>query len=364
MTLETIIKDRIREQGPISVSDYMQLCLSHPQFGYYIKQDPFGTRGDFITAPEICQIFGELIGIWCADLWIQSGGGPASLVELGPGRGTLMQDALRATRNIPEFHNHLTVQMIETSPVLQTAQFYTLQNAHDRIEWEETIDHLPEEPCLIIANEFFDALPIRQYVQTAEGMKERCIGIDRESNQLCFELKQQGLSLARSDSDIPVGTIIESSQASKEILGRLCDHIAEFGGAILTIDYGYLGQAHQDTLQAVKNHAFHHVLKDPGNADLTAHVDFATLREVAESHGCAVHGPVDQGAFLVRLGAEARIGALLQDASEEEGAELIEGAKRLIDPNQMGSLFKVLGITADHSLTPAGFHADPLERAE
>jgi NADH dehydrogenase [ubiquinone] 1 alpha subcomplex assembly factor 7 len=364
MTLETEIKNRIRESGPITIADYMELCLSHPQFGYYIKQDPFGERGDFITAPEICQIFGELIGIWCADLWVQSGGGAMALVELGPGRGTLMQDALRATRNIPEFHNHLNVQMVETSPVLQTAQFYALQNAHDRIEWEESIDNLPETPAIIIANEFFDALPIRQYVQTKDGLKERCVGIDSESNELCILQQAPGLSLVSGGEGIAEGTVIESSQAGKAVMHKLCEHLKEFGGAALIIDYGYLGAAHQDTLQAVKNHAFHPVLKDPGDADLTAHVDFATLREVAESHGCAVSGPVDQGPFLVRMGAEARVGALLQDATEEQGMELIEGAKRLIDPNQMGTLFKVMAITADHQLTPAGFDADPFDNAE
>ncbi len=175
-----IIKDKIHAEGSISIADYMQLCLGHPQYGYYIKQDPFGERGDFITAPEISQVFGELLGFWCADMWAQMGGGPAALVELGPGRGTLMQDALRATRNLEDYHDSISVHLMETSPILQTIQFNVLQNAHERLEWMQAIDELPEKPCFIIANEFFDALPIRQHVQTKDGIKERRVGIDSE----------------------------------------------------------------------------------------------------------------------------------------------------------------------------------------
>lgn len=364
MSLETIIKDMIREKGPISIAEYMQLCLGHPQHGYYIKQDPFGERGDFITAPEISQVFGELIGLWCADMWAQTGGGPAALVELGPGRGTLMQDALRATRNLEEFHDHLTVHLVETSPVLQTAQFHTLQNAHDRLEWEEAIDTLPDKPCFIIANEFFDALPIRQHVQTPQGLKERRVGIDAETGALCFVMEQGGLSLAKGDSAIKDGTIIESCQAAKELLGRLCEHLRIHGGALLMIDYGYLGESHQDTLQAVKGHLYHSPLNHPGDADLTAHVDFASLADIAQDYGMAVHGPVEQGKFLVRLGAEIRVERLLQGANEEQGAQLISGVKRLIDPAQMGELFKVMAICADASIYPAGFYAASERDAE
>jgi NADH dehydrogenase [ubiquinone] 1 alpha subcomplex assembly factor 7 len=237
MSLLSIIKEQIHAQGPMTIAEYMSLALGHPQHGYYIKKDPFGSRGDFITAPEISQIFGELIGLWCADMWGQSGSGPAALVELGPGRGTLMQDALRATENIPDFHEYLTVHLIETSPILQTTQFHALQNAHARLEWDETIDALPEKPCFIIANEFFDALPIRQHVQTAQGMKERRVGIDAESGELCFMLEGGGLSLAKGAEEIKEGTVIESCQVAKEIMGKIAAHLAEFGGALLMIDY-------------------------------------------------------------------------------------------------------------------------------
>lgn len=364
MSLLSIIKDTIRAEGPMAISDYMQLCLGHPQYGYYIKKDPFGEQGDFITAPEISQVFGELIGLWCADMWAQTGGGPAGLVELGPGRGTLMQDALRATRNIEEFHDYLTIHLVETSPILQTTQFHTLQNAHERLEWDESIDALPEKPLFIIANEFFDALPIRQHVQTKDGMKERRVGIDEESGELCYVMVSAGLSLAKGDSDIDVGTIIESCQAAKEIVGTLCEHLRAHGGALLMIDYGYLGDSHQDTLQAVKGHLYHSPLKDPGDADITAHVDFNTLAEVAEDHGMAVHGPIEQGKFLVRLGAEIRTEKLLQNANEEQGMLLVEGVKRLIDPAQMGELFKVMAICADSNIYPAGFYATSEQDAD
>lgn len=357
MSLDRIIKDIIRERGPMTVADYMELCLSHSQYGYYIKQDPFGLNGDFITAPEVSQIFGELIGLWCVEMWAQLGGGPMAIVELGPGRGTLMQDALRATRHVEDFHDSITVHMVETSPILQTVQFHTLQNAHERIEWEENIDALPEKPTIFIANEFFDALPIRQHVQTPQGLRERRVAIDSESNELCFVTESGGLSLAKGDTNIKDGTILESCQVGKAIIGKLADHIRSYRGAALIIDYGYLGDSHQDTLQAVKNHLYHPVLSDPGDADITAHVDFATLLDVAADHGVAVHGPVEQGKFLVRLGAELRTERLLATADDEQAVQLISGVKRLIDPAQMGNLFKAIALMSDHSFIPAGFYA-------
>ncbi|MCI5049499.1 MAG: SAM-dependent methyltransferase [Rickettsiales bacterium] len=355
MSLEDIIKETINQDGPISISDYMELCLSHPQYGYYIKHNPFGESGDFITAPEISQVFGELLGLWCADVWAQRGGGPAALVELGPGRGTLMSDALRATRMIEDFHEHITVHMVETSPILQSEQFYKLQNEHERIEWHESIEQLPEKPLIIIANEFFDALPIRQHVQEDGQLKERCVGLSEDGKELAFVNQTAGLSLAKGDSEIKDGTVIESCPLAKSMMGRLAEHIHQYGGALIAIDYGYLGDSHQDTLQAVKDHNFHPVLKDPGKVDLTAHVDFASLLDVAADHGLATHGAVEQGKFLVRLGAEVRTERLLQTASQEQGEQLISGVKRLIDPAQMGELFKVIAVLSDHDIVPAGF---------
>lgn len=356
MSLQQIIKQRISEEGSLSIADYMALCLSHPQHGYYIKQDPFGQHGDFITAPEISQVFGELIGMWCVDIWSQLGQGSVAMVELGPGRGTLMADALRATQGVAEFHDHLTVQLIETSPTLQTTQFYTLKDMHDRLEWEETLDNLPEAPCIVIANEFFDALPIRQYVQTKEGMQERRIGMDEQTGELTFVLQPQGLSLAKADTQIEEGTVMESCPAAKEVMDRLCDHFKAFGGALLAIDYGYLGDSHQDTLQAVRQHSYHSVLENPGDVDLTAHVDFSALANKARERGLSVHGPVEQGTFLVRLGAEIRTQQLLQNASKDQAEALVTGVKRLIDPVQMGHLFKVMAVCSHPQMMPSGFY--------
>jgi len=358
MALEQLIKEKIRENGPISISDYMELCLGHPQYGYYIKQDPFGRQGDFITAPEISQVFGELIGLWCVDIWAQRGGGPLTLVELGPGRGTLMQDMLRATRHIEDFHDSISVCLVETSPMLQTIQFHTLQNSHERLIWEEKIDDLPDTPVIVVANEFFDALPIRQHVQVSGRLCERKVGIDQESGELTFVHETAGLSLAKGGNDIKDGTVVESCQASKTAMAKLADHVRQYGGAALVVDYGYLGESHQDTLQAVKDHLYHPVLRDPGDADITAHVDFHALLEVAEDMGLATYGPVEQGKFLVRLGAQARTERLLQDATEEQAVQLITGVKRLIDPMQMGELFKVIAILSDQDMTPAGFERD------
>ncbi len=355
MSLLDIIRDRIKESGPISVAAYMELCLGHPEHGYYTRRDPFGVAGDFTTAPEISQIFGELLGLWCADMWAQSGGGPAALVELGPGRGTLMQDALRATQGLGEFQDHLTIHMVETSPTLQNVQYHRLRHEHARIEWIESVEQLPGKPLFVIANEFFDALPIRQHVQTEEGLKERLINWDEEKGGLVFVQEVSGPSLATGDGTIEVGTVMESCAVAKQIMHTLATHIKTHGGAAIIIDYGYLGEGHKDTLQAVKNHLFHPVLQEPGQADITAHVDFTSLMEVAADAGAGVHGLVEQGKFLTRLGAEMRAHKLLQSATEDQATQIISGLKRLIDPAQMGDLFKVMAVTADKQMVPAGF---------
>lgn len=364
MNLLEIIKDEIRTQGPITIARYMDLALGHPKHGYYIKRDPFGENGDFVTAPEICQVFGELVGLWSAELWHQMGAGPIQIVELGPGRGTLMADFLRSTKHIDEYHAHMSVHMVETSPHLQDAQYHALRELHDRLEWYDRIEDVPEGPTIFIANEFFDALPIRQHMQTEDGLKERLIGLDEEGD-LQFIMEAGGLSLAKGEETIAKGTVIESCPAAKHIMGEIAQRVKQHGGGALIIDYGYLGESHQDTLQALKNHAFHNVLNEPGEADITAHVDFATLLEVAEGQGVAIHGTVEQGALLSRLGAELRVNMLLQHAAPDQQEHLVSGLRRLIDPNQMGELFKAIAITQQPSILPAGFekeetHVEPL----
>lgn len=353
--LTDILRERIAEQGPISLADYMAMALTHPEHGYYTKYDPLGVRGDFITAPEISQIFGEMIGVWCIEVWRQLGGGPISLVELGPGRGTLMADLLRASRSVPGFHDALTIHMVEASPVLANAQYLKLRHLHPRIEWLDTVEQLPPARTILVANEFFDALPIKQFQMTDEGVRERRVGWDDDAQQFRFELAPPGLQLAKSGSVIPSGTVMEQSPATRSVMRHLSQHLATHGGAALIIDYGYLGEAHHDTLQAVKNHTFHPVLKEPGEADITAHVDFPSLADIASDAGLVVSGPAGQGEFLVRMGAEVRARMLLNQAAPEQKEPLMSGLKRLIDPHAMGDLFKVLGVVSDARVEMPGF---------
>lgn len=345
--LTTLIRKKIEKSGPISIADYMSLALGHPEHGYYIKRDPLGARGDFITAPEISQIFGEMIGLWCAQIWAQMGGGPISIVELGPGRGTLMADLLRATKSAANFHESITIHMVETSPTLAHAQYMKLRDDHPRIEWVDSVDELPKNKTLVIANEFFDALPIKQYVMTAEGMRERRVTWNEALGQFEFILSDPGLMLAKSGTSIPAGTVMEHSPTSRSVMRQLAQHISTHGGAGLVIDYGYLGEAHHDTLQALKSHLFHPVLADPGEADITAHVDFQSLMDIARDAGSTIAPLATQGEFLIRMGAQLRLEILLRNATGPQRQNLITGLERLISPQAMGELFKVMSFTSD-----------------
>ena len=355
--LADIIRARIAEQGSISVAEYMELALAHPEHGYYRKQDPLGARGDFITAPEICQIFGEMIGVWAAQVWLQMGGGPISLVELGPGRGTLMADALRATKKAPDFHDSITIHMVETSPTLAHAQYLKLRDLHPRIEWLDSIDQLPDSPSIIIANEFFDALPIKQFIAAADSVRERRVGWDEEAKEFVFTEGPAGLQLAKSGQTIPPGTVMEQCPAARSIMRSLSARLKNHGGAAIAIDYGYLGEAHHDTLQALKSHQFHPVLREPGEADLTAHVDFSTLMQIARDSGLSVGPLLNQGEFLVRMGAEVRLEQLLKHAAPPQRDPLITGLSRLISPQAMGELFKVMCVSASPSIDLPGLTA-------
>lgn len=353
--LTQIIRDKIAAEGPISIADYMNLALGHPEHGYYRKRDPFGMRGDFITAPEISQIFGEMIGIWCATVWRQMGGGPISLVELGPGRGTLMADLLRATKSTADFHDSITIHMVETSPVLANAQYMRLRHEHPRIEWLDSVEELPKNRMLLVANEFFDALPIKQHVMTDEGIRERRVGWNDAEQKFEFVLGDAGLMLAKSGKAIPSGTVMESSPASRQVMRHIAHHLAQHGGGALIIDYGYLGDAHTDTLQAVKSHLFHPVLEAPGEADITAHVDFTSLMDIARDAGVPAHGLANQGEFLRLLGAELRLEMLVRQATGAQRDQLITGLQRLISPQAMGELFKVMAIVSDPRVEVLGF---------
>lgn len=330
MNLEEIIKNHIRTTGAISVEEYMELALCHPEYGYYMKRDPLGKAGDFITAPEISQVFGEIIGAWLARQWqLQGSPNEIILVELGAGRGTLMADALRATKNVKGFHNALSVHIVEISPSLKQKQWKTLAGKHEKIQWHESIDTLPELPLLLIANEFFDALPIRQFANN----KEIKITLDK-NGELCFS------PIAHNDE------IIETCEPTLSIIKKLSEHIATHTGAALIIDYGYIKGSKGDTLQAIKKHKYHNILSDIGDADITALVDFSALAEAAQTTGVIVHDVMPQGEFLMRYGAGDRTTNLCKISEPEQQKSLISGLKRLADPEEMGELFKVLAITS------------------
>ena len=351
-----ILRERIAESGSISLAEYMELALSHPEHGYYKKQRVFGAGGDFVTSPEISQAFGEMIGIWCVEAWQKLGEENVALVELGPGRGTLMNDLLRATRSMGRFHDSLTIHMVESSPLLANTQYHALRTLHPRIEWLDHIGQLPtHKPLIIIANEFFDALPIKQHVKTPDGICERRVGWDEAAQELCFTLAPPGLQLAKSSTLIADGTVMESCPLARDILRELARKLRVQKGAALIVDYGYLGDAHTDTLQAVKSHLYHPVLKDPGEADITAHVDFSTLMNIAHGEQVAVHGLSTQGRFLASMGVEIRLEALLARAEPEQREALVAGVTRLISPQAMGELFKVMAMTSGVSYSPSGF---------
>jgi len=348
------IAARIERDGPLPVSEFMRLCLAHPEHGYYRTRPAIGAAGDFVTAPEISQTFGELIGLWMAEIWTSIGRpSPVALVELGPGRGTLMADALRAIVKVaPEFRAALHVHLVDINAALRGPQEAALGDASPR--WHETIDTLPEGPLLIIANEFFDALPIRQLVRTDEGWRERCIVLS--DGKLAFGV---GDAVTHHRMVQP-GSVIELSPDSEERVRDLAARIARHRGAALIVDYGPFEAGPVDTLQAIRQQKKVDPLADPGLADLTAHVDFQRLAAVAREAGAAAHGPLPQGALLKRLGIAARAATLVRSAGPVRGGAIEAAIARLIEPDQMGTLFKALAIVDRDQPTPPGFDPQPL----
>ncbi|MCC9620528.1 class I SAM-dependent methyltransferase [Thalassospira sp. MA62] len=345
------IKRRIATSGPITIADFMAEALAHPEHGYYRKQDPFGRGGDFVTAPEISQMFGELIGLWAAVSWQQMGCPPKmDLIEMGPGRGTLMSDALRAVRNVPGFPDVLTVRFVETSPVLRSQQQTAIMAHGIPATWHESFDEIPTRagiPAIVIGNEFFDALPIRQFERTSTGWSERLVGVDANTGELGFV---RGRETPITDALIPAtlrgnakpGDIFESCAPAIAIADQVARRLNETGGAALFIDYGHPHSAFGDTLQAIMDHEYHPVLADPGNADLTAHVDFAAIGRTMNEAGARTGAVLTQGTFLRMLGIEQRAELLASAASPDQAKAINQAMARLIDPDQMGTLFKVL----------------------
>jgi NADH dehydrogenase [ubiquinone] 1 alpha subcomplex assembly factor 7 len=357
--LAELLARRIRAEGPLTIAEYMAEALSHPRHGYYATRDPLGAKGDFITAPELSQVFGELVGLWCAELWQRMGApNPVILAEIGPGRGTLMADALRAARVVPGFRRALRLHLVETSPVLRAAQAQRLGGAP---QWHHHVVDLPPGPLLLVANEFLDALPIRQFERRADGWHERRVGLAPEGGRLAFVLDPAPAPealLPPGTRSAPLGSLCEIRPAALALAAMLGQRLAREQGAALFIDYGYWPSACGDTLQAVRRHRRHAVLSEPGSADITAHVDFESFAKAAAEAGARVHGPVPQGAFLGALGLGTRAEALMRNATPEQAADIAGACRRLIEPAEMGTLFKVLALAHPALPAPAGFPSE------
>jgi NADH dehydrogenase [ubiquinone] 1 alpha subcomplex assembly factor 7 len=358
--LQSEIKRLIKSSGPMPVWRYMALCLMHPEHGYYVSRDPLGREGDFTTAPEVSQMFGELLGLWAASVW-KSIGSPSAfrLIELGPGRGTMMADALRALRVLPPLYQTIAVHLIEINPVLRDKQRQTLSGTRN-IAWHATIDEVPDGPSIIFANEYFDVLPIHQVVKRETGWHERVVELDANGRLVFgaapeptprFEVLLPPLLHAA-----PLGAVFEW-RPDAEVM-KIATRLRDQDGAALIIDYGHLRSDAGDTFQAIARHSFTDPLKAPGQADLTAHVDFQALARAAEDLGARVHGPATQGDFLQRLGIETRAATLMAKASPEVSSDISAALKRLTGGGRggMGSMFKVLGVSQPDLMTLPGLN--------
>jgi NADH dehydrogenase [ubiquinone] 1 alpha subcomplex assembly factor 7 len=346
--LGRLIARRIALAGPIPVAEFMAEALGHPRLGYYRRALPLGAAGDFTTAPEISQMFGELIGAWLAERWLAIGSPAVNLVELGPGRGTLMADALRATRGVPGFHGALSLHLVETNVALRAEQQRALAGFGPT--WHERFDEVPAGPLLLVANEFFDALPVRQFEKTAHGWRERMVGLAADGATLSFALAPGVTPFARFLPDAAAGAQAEISEPGRALAAAIGARVTRDGGWALIVDYGYDSGA-AASLQAVRGHEGAGVLDRPGETDLSAHVDFAALAAAA---GAPTFGPVAQGDFLRRLGLVQRAETLKARATEAQRREIDVTVARLIGPDQMGTLFRVMAV-GDARSTPAGF---------
>lgn len=349
MSLHDLLVAQIAANGPMRVSDFMSDCLLHPEFGYYTTQDPFGASGDFTTAPEISQMFGELIGLSLAQSWMDQGSPTAfTLAELGPGRGTLMADILRATKGISGFHDAANIVLIEASPKLRAQQSRTLAGYDP--QWIDSVEQLAPLPTYAVANEFFDALPIRQFFRDGIGWRERQVGISDHALIFGLGAISPQPALAHRTEDTKDGDMVEECTAATAIIASLGQRIKDHGGAALIIDYGdwrSLG----DTLQALKNHAPVDPLLQAGQADLTAHVDFEAL---ANACPCAYSRITPQGVFLERLGITQRAQTLAQNMEADTLKAHVLAHKRLTHPDEMGNLFKVMSLYPEQGRPPAG----------
>jgi NADH dehydrogenase [ubiquinone] 1 alpha subcomplex assembly factor 7 len=350
------LKQRLATNGPMSVGDYMAWCLTGSETAYYRSGNPLGAAGDFVTAPEVSQIFGELIAVWACSVWQAMGQpSPFVLAELGPGRGTLMQDALRAARSMPGFLEAAQIHLVETSATLRETQDQLLSQ-FCRPRWHDTVKAVPGEPLIVIANEFFDALPVEQHIYHGGGWRRRVVSLD-EAGRLSFSKGRLALPpVELIPPEAPrEGDILEHRPAAAALIHEFGRRAQSAPFAMLIFDYGYERRDYGDTLQAVRAHSYADPLEAPGEADLTAHVNFAELAQTANTAGLDVWGPMPQSEFLLSLGLEHRLRQLMNSADEEQRAALFLGARRLVDPFQMGSLFKVMAMTSPSMPAPPPF---------
>jgi NADH dehydrogenase [ubiquinone] 1 alpha subcomplex assembly factor 7 len=339
---------QIDRLGPLSVSEYMTQCLYHPDHGYYTQSRPLGKTGDFITAPEISQMFGEMIGLSLAQNWLDQGSpSPFCLAELGPGTGQLMSDILRATASVAGFHAGAQLHLCEINPHLKNQQSQRLERFTPI--WIPDTTQLPDLPLFLVANEFFDCLPINQLTKTATGWDEQIIA--SKNAALCFAHRPAGALTTELPANLPTGSVLELCPAANAIAQDLAGLIANYGGCALICDYGSDGTG--DTLQALNNHQKVDVLSEPGTVDLTAHVNFSALKQSITQ--AKVIGPEPQGLFLERLGITDRAQRLAQNLSDDALENHISAHRRLTHPDEMGDLFKMMALVPQDAPAPVGF---------
>jgi NADH dehydrogenase [ubiquinone] 1 alpha subcomplex assembly factor 7 len=363
------IRQAIQDYGSITMAQFMSEAMYNLNEGYYIQHDPIGKGGDFITSPEISQLFGEMLGIYAVDSWIKLGSPTKfNLIELGPGRATLMGDLLRATKHVKKFHQAINIHFVETNKRLIKTQKQHLESYNIPCKWHSSFYSLPKDlPLVILANEFFDCLPINQYIRDKDIWYERSVTLSLQEYNIIKTVIPAALSNSLSaehpnSSDL---SIIEICYPALEIIRHLAEIFKETPGYLLAIDYGYdinplSRTSYNSTLQAVKNHKYHPIFNDIGRADLTAHVDLFSLKKSAKANNCKISGSIPQGEFLRNLGINIRAEMLKINATLDVQKEIDLGLNRLIDSKQMGELFKATAIHSKNLPTPLGFEASAL----
>ncbi len=350
-SLHKILHARILASGPISVAEYMEMCLGHETHGYYVTRDPLGMEGDFTTAPEISQMFGEMIGAWLAQVWLDQGAPrPFVLAELGPGRGTLMRDMLRVLDRVPGCVDAAQVCCVEMSPVLRRLQQETLRGVD--ATWLNRVTDLPEGPLFVVANEFFDALPVQQFQRVDAFWRERLVGVSGDRLGFVWGAPVRHPELERRFGNVSDGTVVETCPAAATVAGRIGASISSWGGGALIVDYG-AWEGTGDTVQALREHSPVHPLTAPGDVDLTAHVRFS---DVARAAGPGIrHQSGPQGAFLEHLGMGHRAAVLTEGKDSLVVEQVTSAHRRLTHPDEMGQLYQVMALSPETAPAPPGF---------